>query len=196
MFDDEVTVHLPAGWATGSNPYIWSLSQLQIGLSHSQSLWCLFTSQHAIRVSSCSVRGLVARKHWVVTPHHACKCTQDCEIADQKEIAMQCRCNECINPHSIKGSHSAVLYMQAECISTVSWVVSIITGQASKHTLEPQAPWQCVYIYIESHWNVGHPWIQAACFIKSKHRWFAESYVMGYYVHSCSWVAPHVHLIS
>lgn len=60
---------------------------------------------------------------------------------------MQCRCNECINPHSIKGSHSAVLYMQAECISTVSWVVSIIIGQASKHTLEPQAPWQCMYIH-------------------------------------------------
>ncbi len=73
--------------------------------------------------------------------HHACTCTQYRTVPDQLAIAMQRRCNDCINPFGNWTAWKEVTMLC--CIYKLSasaqwlWVDGITLRQAGKHTTGP-----------------------------------------------------------
>ena len=86
----------------------------------------------------------------------------------------------------MKGSYNALLYIQAECISTVTRVVGITMGQAGKPTIGPEAPWQCMDIHWKQVWSSidSDPRLHRV-------KTHMVCWIICFYVHLCSWVATY-----
>jgi len=103
-----------------------------------QKLWylvCICTVTHGMPMITAL---LLVR--WTKR-HHACTCTQYRTVPDQLAIAMQRRCNDCINPFGNWTAWKEVTMLC--CIYKLSasaqwlWVDGITLRQAGKHTIGP-----------------------------------------------------------